>query len=78
MNCCKCDQPGTVRSPGGSWYCEEHSHCGRCGCSVKRFVPYIISGTITVNVYVCSCVIQGDIDAHNEGLMLKSRRQGIA
>ncbi len=65
--CCKCGEPATLLSPGGSIYCAEHGKCGGksvtqtalgisvkvCGRSVEQFVMHPRLG-----IWVCPCMPQ--------------------
>jgi hypothetical protein len=53
--CCKCGEPATLSSPGGSIYCSKHGYCARRTClkSVEKFVMHPRLG-----IWCCSCVIK--------------------
>jgi hypothetical protein len=70
----QCDQESTVFSPTGKGYCQQHSKCPHCGGSVANFVRHIIKGTITIEVYICPCVVQHGEDVHNEVIVQKAKR----
>jgi len=50
-----CDEPGVLKSPGGSIYCSKHGYCSRRTClkSVEKFVMHP-----RLKIWVCSCVIK--------------------
>jgi hypothetical protein len=53
--CCKCSEPATLLSPGGSIYCQKHGYCGRRTClkSVEKFVWHE-----RLQIWCCSCVLK--------------------
>lgn len=74
MKCIVCNfRDGSVQSPAGNWHCEECSLCPHCGGSVANFVKRYIHGTVTVEAWLCPCVVEHGREVHNAVLLAREK-----
>ncbi len=57
LKCCCCDNPATLTSPGGFFYCVRCGKCSRCGTSVEKFVPHPFE-----DINVCPCLVKSTLE----------------